>query len=82
MQKKQDEDVLLVEPPAKFQRIGETGKIVSGYYTPAADEKLSGFQATYVNIGNHRILKEVVGIRKNSKFISTVKKKVNEEKKR
>ena len=35
----------------KFQRVGEQGKIVSGYYKPFAEEKLLDFQATYVNIG-------------------------------
>ena len=68
-------DTSTTEPAIKFQRVGEQGKIVSGYYTPAADEKLRDFQATYINIGNPRILKEVVGIRKNSTFISTGKKK-------
>ena len=66
--------------PSKFQRVGDQGRIVSGYYTPAIEEKLDGFEATYINIGNPRILKEVVGIRKNSTFISTGKKKLNSEK--
>ena len=64
----------------KFQRVGDQGRIVSGYYTPAVEEKLEGFEATYINIGNPRILKEVVGVRKNSTFIPTGKKKLNSEK--
>ena len=63
------------DQPTKYQRLGEEGKIVSGYYTPIADEKLQGFQSTYINVGSPRCVKEVVGIRKNSQFVSTGKKK-------
>ena len=59
------------DQPSKYQRVGDEGKIVSGYYTPIADEKLQGFQSTYINIGSPRCIKEVVGIRKNSQFVST-----------
>ena len=38
------------EQPAKFQRVGDEGKIVSGYYTPMAKEKFNGFQTTFINI--------------------------------
>ena len=63
------------DQPVKYQRLGDEGKIVSGYYTPIVDEKLFGFQSTYINIGSPRCVKEVVGIRKNSQFVTTGKKK-------
>ena len=63
------------DQPLKYQRLGEAGKIVLGYYIPVVDEKLFGFQSTYINIGSPRCVKEVVGIRKNSQFVATGKKK-------
>ena len=68
------------EPPPKYQRISDQGKIVAGYYTPAPDERLQDFQATYINIGNPRILKEVIGVRKNTTFMPTGKKKASGDK--
>ena len=67
------------EQPAKFYRIGDEGKIVSGYYTPIAEEKLHGFQSTYINIGSPRCVKEVVGIRKNTQFVTPGKKKTGND---
>ena len=67
------------EQPTKYQRIGDEGKIVSGYYTPIAEEKLHGFQSTYINIGSPRCVKEVVGIRKNTQFVTPGKKKTGND---
>ena len=48
----------------------EKGRILAGYYTAGHEDKLKRFSPTYVNIGNPILCKEVVGIRKNTKFIS------------
>ena len=48
----------------------EKGRILTGYYTAGHEEKLNKFTPTYVNIGNPKIPKELVGVRKNTKFVS------------
>jgi hypothetical protein len=48
----------------------EKGRILTGYYTAGHEEKLNKFAPTYVNIGNPNHPKELVGVRKNTKFVS------------
>lgn len=57
---------------AKYLKVeGDEGYILSAYYTPGQDEKLKDFVPVYVNIGNPLQAKELIGIRKNTKFLST-----------
>ena len=57
---------------SKYLKIeGGEGRIISAYYTTGQDEKLKDFLPMYVNIGNRFQAKELIGIRPNTKFIST-----------
>ncbi len=48
--------------------------MLSAYYTPGQDEKLREFTPVYVNIGNRFQAKELIGIRKNTKFVNATSK--------
>ena len=57
---------------SKYLKVeGGEGRIISAYYTTGQDEKLKDFLPMYVNIGNRFQAKELIGIRPNTKFIST-----------
>ena len=51
----------------------EEGKfcILSAFDTAGREEKMEEFVPVYVNIGNRFQAKELIGIRKNTKFVST-----------
>ena len=53
------------------------GNILSAFYTINADEKLREFTPMYVNIGDRYKAKELIGIRQNTKFVSTNAKSKN-----
>ena len=50
---------------------GGEGCILSAFYTEGQDEQLKKFVPLYVNIGNRFQAKELIGIRKNTKFVTT-----------
>ena len=57
---------------SKYLKVeGQEGCILSAYYTVGQDEKLKEFIPMFVNIGNRFQAKELIGIRKNTKFVST-----------
>ena len=57
---------------AKYLRIdGDEGRIISAYFTPGNDEKLQDFRPVYINVGNPKVVKEIVGVRKNTQFCAT-----------
>lgn len=57
---------------SKYLKVeGGEGHILSAYYTPGQDEKLVEYTPLYVNIGNRFQARELIGIRKNTKFVST-----------
>ena len=57
---------------SKYMKVeGEEGCILSAFYTAGQEEKLKEFVPVYVNIGNRLQAKELIGIRKNTKFVST-----------
>ena len=57
---------------SKYMKVeGEEGCILSAFYTAGQEEKLKEFVPIYVNIGNRLQAKELIGIRKNTKFVST-----------
>ena len=57
---------------SKYLKVeGQEGRILSAYYTVGQDEKLKEFVPMFVNIGNRFQAKELIGIRKNTKFVST-----------
>ena len=63
----------------KYQKIGhDEGKIISAYYTLGHEEKLQDFEPVYINIGNPHQAKELIGLKKNTKFISVGKKTEHE----
>ena len=65
---------------AKYQKVGqEAGFIISAYYTRGHEEKLQEFKPVYINVGNPNQAKELIGVRKNTKFISLGKKTNNEQ---
>lgn len=64
---------------AKYQKIGhDEGTIISAYYTLGHEEKLQEFQPVYINIGNPNQAKELIGLKKNTKFVSLGKKTQHE----
>ena len=57
---------------SKYLKIdAAAGNILSAFYTINADEKLKEFTPMYVNIGDRYKAKELIGIRQNTKFVST-----------
>ena len=63
----------------KYQKIcHDEGIIVSAYYTLGHEEKLHDFQPVYINIGNPNQAKELIGLKKNTKFVSVGKKTEHE----
>ena len=57
---------------SKYMKVdGGEGCILSAFYTAGQEEKLKEFVPVYVNIGNRFQAKELIGIRKNTKFVST-----------
>ena len=59
----------------KYQKIGhDEGKIISAYYTLGHEEKLHDFQPVYINIGTPNQAKELIGLKKSTKFVSVGKK--------
>ena len=63
----------------KYQKIGhDEGKIISAYYTLGHEEKLQDFEPVYINIGNPHQAKELIGLKKNTKFVSVGKKTEHE----
>ena len=63
---------------SKYLKIdAAVGNILSAFYTINADEKLKEFTPMYVNIGDRYKAKELVGIRQNTKFVSTNAKSKN-----
>ena len=47
----------------------EDGRVISGYYTPTNEKKLSDFRPVYVTIGDTQCAKELIGLRKNTRFV-------------
>ena len=82
---KQDNDTMseeslqgLPKNISKYLKIdAAVGHILSAFYTINADEKLKEFTPMYVNIGDRFKAKELVGIRQNTKFVSTNTKSKN-----
>ena len=57
---------------SKYMKVeGGEGCILSAFYTAGQEEKLKEFVPVYVNIGNRFQAKELIGIRKNTKFVNT-----------
>lgn len=61
-----------IERPAKYVRIdGDEGRMISAYFSPGNEEKLQDFNPIYINVGNPKIAKELVGVRKNTQFCAS-----------
>lgn len=69
-----------VETVAKYQKVlTHEGYIISAYYTSVQEEKLQEFTAVCVNLGNPTHVKELIGVRKNTKFVNLSKKTMNKQ---
>ena len=54
------------------------GKMISAYYTQGHEEQLHDFQPVYINIGGPNQAKELVGPKKNTRFVRVSKKSQHE----